>query len=142
MFIVTLVGEVDQEGVAQHRADAFAVRLVDGAVEVEPFDVAGEVEIVVPDETKGPAAQLEGDELVVVVPEGAEAPILRLDDGLPVVCGEAEGTELTTLETASGQRCSYAPEGGIAAGRRVLTVAFRGAGSGAISAESMLFEAA
>lgn len=142
LVIVTLVGVVSQEGAAQPRADAFAVRLVGGSVKIEPFDVAGEVEIVLPDETAGATATLDGDELVVVVPEGADAPILRLDDGPPVVCGQAEGTELTTLEETSGRRCSYSPEGGIDAGRRVLTVAFRGAGSGAISAESVLFEAA
>ena len=46
------------------------------------------------------------EELVFVVPSGAEAPVLRLDDGDTVVCGEAEGTELTDLE---GSPVSAAP---------------------------------
>lgn len=142
LLVVTLVGEVHQEGVAQHRADAFVVRLAGDAIEVEPFDVAGEVEVVVPDETAGTTAVVDGDELVVVVPEGAEAPVLRLDDGPSVVCGEDAGTELTTLDEAPGRRCAYSPEGGIEPGQRVLTVAFTATGSTAISAESVLFQAA
>ena len=142
VVIVTLVGDVEQEGTMQRRADAFAVRLVDGVAELEPFDVAGEVEVVVPDETAGPTQTVEDDELVIVVPQGAEAPTVRLDDGEAVVCGDAPGTELTDLEGAPGRRCSFSPAGGIPPGSRVLTVAFSTGDGGDISAESVLFQAA
>jgi hypothetical protein len=82
------------------------------------------------------------DELVVVIPRGVEAPIIRLDDGEALVCGEAEGTELEVLSEVPGQRCSYRPEGGIDPGHRVLTVAFASADGDEVSAESVLFTAA
>ena len=145
VVVVTLVGTVDQEGTRQRRADAFPVRVVHGEARLEPFAFAGELEIVVPapvtDGGTRPIVQVD-DELVVVVPRGVEAPVIRLDDGETLVCGQAEGTELTELEEAPGQRCSYQPEGGIAPGVRVLTVAFLSPDGTGISAEAVLFEAA
>jgi hypothetical protein len=145
VVVVTLVGTVEQEGSPQHRADAFPVRIVDGVARLETFAFAGELEIVVPEAVPyggtRPIVHAD-DELVVVVPRGVEAPRIRLDDGETLVCGEAEGTELTELETAPGQRCSYRPDGGIDAGERVFTVAFRSPDGTGISAESVLFEAA
>jgi hypothetical protein len=145
MVVVTLVGEVSQEGTMQQRADAFPVRMVDGAAQVEPFAFAGELEIVVPEpvpaDGKRPVVSSD-DALVVVVPRGVDAPTIRLDDGETLVCGESAGTELTELDGAPGQRCSYHPDGGIPAGKRVLTVAFLSPDGSGISAESVLFEAA
>ncbi len=83
-----------------------------------------------------------GEELVIVVPVDAAAPILRLDDGQTAVCGEAEGTELTTLDGASGQRCAFLAPGGLATGGHTLTVAFLGADGASITADSLRFEAA
>jgi hypothetical protein len=143
--VVTLVGTVQQEGSTHQRADAFPVRIVDGEVHLEPFAFAGELELVVPEGIPGdgerPAIEA-GDELVIVVPNGADAPILRLDDGQSVICGQAEGTELGPLDGVPGQRCSYQPEGGIDAGQHTLTAAFLGRDGASISAESLLFEAA
>jgi hypothetical protein len=145
LVVVTLVGTVQQEGSAQHRADAFPVRIVDGAAHIELYAFAGELEIVVPEpqpaEGERPLVHAD-DALVVVVPRGVEAPTIRLDDGEALVCGEAEGTELTELEDAPGQRCSYHPDGGIPAGDRVLTVAFVSPDGTGVAAESVLFEAA
>jgi hypothetical protein len=145
VVVVTLVGTVEQEGTRQHRADAFPVRVVHGVASLEPFAFAGELEIVVPEDVPagGTRPLVHGDdELVVVVPRGVEAPTIRLDDGDTLVCGEAEGTELTELDGAPGQRCTYHPEGGIDPGDRVLTVAFLSPDGTGISAESVLFEAA
>jgi hypothetical protein len=145
LVVVTLVGVVDQEGTTQHRADAFPVRIVDGAPHLEPFAFAGELEVVVPEPVPSggtrPVVRTD-DELVVVVPRGVDAPIIRLDDGDTMVCGEDDGTELTVLEGAPGQRCSYHPADGIRPGTRVLTVAFLSPDGSGISAESVLFEAA
>lgn len=145
LVVVTLVGEVHQEGTVQHRADAFPVRVSGGEAVVEPWAFAGELEIVVPHD-QAPAGELPvvdgDDELVVVIPRGVQAPTVRLDDGDAVVCGEADGTELAELEGAPGQRCSYRPEGGVPPGRRVLTVAFLSPDGDEVSAESVLFEAA
>jgi hypothetical protein len=145
VVVVTLVGTVDQEGGRQHRADAFPVRVVHGVARLEPFAFAGELEMVVPapvpDGGTRPIVEVD-DELVVVVPRGVDAPMIRLDDGQTLVCGEAEGTELTELEAAPGQRCSYHPDGGIEPGQRVFTVAFLSLDGTGISAESVLFEAA
>ncbi len=145
LVVVTLVGTIDQEGQRQHRADAFPVRIVDGQASVEPFAVAGELDFLVPEDVPADGTRpLVGrdDELAVVVPRGVVAPIIRLDDGDTLVCGDAEGTELTELTDAPGQRCSYHPEGGIEAGDRVLTVAFVSADGAGISAASVVFEAA
>lgn len=145
VVVVTLVGTIDQEGSRVHRADAFPVRVVDGVARLEPFAFAGELEVIVPapvpDGGTRPVVSSD-EELVVVVPRGVGAPMIRLDDGDTLVCGEAQGTELTQLETAPGQRCSYRPEGGIEPGERVLTVAFLSPDGTGISAESVLFEAA
>ena len=143
--VVTLVGTVDQEGAAQRRADAFPVRIVDGDAELEPFAYAGAIEMVVPEPAPadGEAAPVASDEeLVVVVPSDVEAPILRVDDGEAVVCGEVEGSELTDLEGADGQRCSYLPPDGLTEGEHTLTMAFVGADGSSISAGSVLFDAA
>lgn len=145
LAVVTLVGTVTVNGEQQHRADAFPVRVVDGEAHLEPFAFAGEMEVVVPgaapsDGTRPPVAS--GEALVIVVPSGAEAPVLRLDDGETVVCGMAEGTELTDLEDTPGQRCSYLPTEGIDEGEHTLTVAFLGPDGASISAASLLFDAA
>jgi len=144
--VVTLIGMLDIEGARERRANAFPVRLVDGEAVIEPFASAGALEIVVPEvvtEGRVPEPVSSGDELVVVVPSDAEAPILRLDDGEAVVCGQGEGTELADLEGSPGQRCSYLPpEGNMAAGEHTLTMAFVGPDGGSITAESMLFDAA
>ena len=143
--VVTLMGTVQQEGATHRRADAFPVRIVDGEVWLEPFAFAGDLELVVPEGGPGgeaPPTVDAGEELVIVVPSGAEAPVLRLDGGEPVICGRAEGTELTPLDGVPAQRCSYLPEGGISAGPHTFTAAFMGSDGASISAESLLFEAA
>jgi len=145
LAVVTLVGSIKVEGEQQRRADAFPVRVVDGEAHVEPFAFAGELEVVVPEDVpsdgdRPPVAS--GEELVIVVPSAADAPLLRLDDGDTVVCGQAEGTELVALEGTPGQRCSYLPVEGIDPGEHTLTVAFLGSDGASISAASLLFEAA
>lgn len=145
LAVVTLVGTIAAEGEQQHRADAFPVRVVDGEAHVEPFAFAGELEVVVPEDVpsdgdRPPVAS--GEELVIVVPSAADAPLLRLDDGDTVVCGQAEGTELVALEGTPAQRCSYLPVEGIDPGEHTLTVAFLGSDGASISAASLLFEAA
>jgi hypothetical protein len=143
--VVTLIGLVDHEGTEQRRADAFPVRIVEGEAVVEPFALAGAIEVVVPEATPAdgvPVPVEDDDELVVVIPSGVEAPILRVDDGDPVVCGDVEGSALTDLEGAEGQRCSYLPPDGLAAGEHTLTMAFVGPDGSSISAGSVLFDAA
>ena len=143
--VVTLVGTVDQEGLSERRAEAFPVRLIGGDAVLEPFALAGAIEVVVPavelpDDAPDTVEPDEG--LVVVVPSDADAPILRVDDGETLVCGEAEGSELTALEGTAGQRCSYHPPQGLVPGEHTLTMAFVGSDGSSISAESMLFDAA
>jgi hypothetical protein len=142
--VVTLVGMVEQEGVMEARADAFPVRLIDGDVILEPFASAGDLEVVVPEPTsEGDAEAIDvEEELVFVLPSGAEPPVLRIDGGDTVVCGEAAGTDLHDLEGSTGQRCSYLPEGGFAPGDHVVTVAFLDADGSSITADSLRFEAA
>jgi hypothetical protein len=53
-----------------------------------------------------------------------------------------EGSELTDLEGLDGQRCSYLPPEGLAAGEHTLTMAFVGSDGTSISAGSILFDAA
>ena len=77
-----------------------------------------------------------------MLPSGAEAPVLRLDGGDTVVCGEADGTELSDLDQSAGQRCAYLPEGGFEAGAHTVTIAFLGPDGDPITAESVRFEAA
>ncbi|MGH9084133.1 MAG: hypothetical protein ACRDYW_01655 [Acidimicrobiales bacterium] len=145
LLIVTLVGTVEQEGSRSRRAEAIPVRVVDGVAHLEPFAFAGELEVVVPGtppaEGSLPMVSTD-DELVVVVPRGVEAPTIRIDDGQTLVCGEAEGTDLTELEGSPGQRCSYRPHDGLKAGTRVLTVGFLSADGTGVSAEAVLFTAA
>jgi hypothetical protein len=143
--IVTLVGEVEVDGVLEPRADAFPIRVADGEVLLEAFAPAGSMELVVPeglDDLGDRAPMATDDEVVLVLPEGATAPVVRLDDGATVVCGEAPGTELTPLDGLPGQRCSYRPEAGVDPGQHTLTVAFVSADGTEISAESVLFDAA
>ncbi len=143
--VVTLVGMVEQEGVMQERADAFPVRLIDDDVIIEPFASAGELEVVIPEPTttEGDFEAMDADEeLVFLVPNGAEAPVLRVDGGDTVVCGEAAGTDLYDLEGSTGQRCSYLPEGGFEPGDHVVTVAFLGDDGASITAGSLRFDAA
>lgn len=145
LAVVTLVGTVTVEGEPQPRADAIPVRVLDGKAQLEPFAGAGDLEMVVPEgvlDGEGQPSVAAGEELVVVVPSGAEAPVLRLDDGATVVCGLTEGTELSTLEETPGQRCSYLPTEGISSGEHTFTVAFLSADGTEISAQSLLFEAA
>lgn len=144
LVVVTLVGSVEREGHTEHRADAFPVRVVDGEARVELYARAGELELVVPQPVGagGTRPVVEDDALIIVVPEGVEAPIVRLDEGDPLVCGETEGTELQSLGDAPGQRCELHPEGGIPAGDRVLTVAFLSPDRSRVTAQSVLFEAA
>jgi hypothetical protein len=140
--VVTLVGTIDQGGTTRRRAVAFPVRIVDGEAVLEPFASAGALEVVVPEAAADAPPVDAGQELVLVVPTDAEAPVLRLDDGEAVVCGKAEGSELTALEGSDGQRCSYLPPAGIRPGEHTLTMAFLGADGTSISAGSQLFEAA
>jgi hypothetical protein len=142
--VVTLVGMVEQEGVMQARADAFPVRLIDGDVVLEPFASAGDLEVVVPEAASDGDLEAIGvdEELVFVVPAAADAPVLRIDGGDTVVCGEAPGSDLYDLEGSSGQRCSYLPEGGFEPGDHVVTVAFLGADGTSVSAGSLRFDAA
>jgi hypothetical protein len=142
LVVVTLVGSVEQEGTVATRADAFPVRLDDDGAVIELYASAGVMEIVVPEDaapdgTRPPMAP--ADEIVLVVPEGAEPPLLRLDDGEVLVCGEAAGTELTDLEGASGQRCGFAPSEGLAPGDHVLTAAFASADGRLVTAHSASF---
>lgn len=143
LAVVTLVGVLEHEGTSQARADAFPVRIVDGEVALEPFAPAGALEVAVPEPAEDGTAPQVGtsEELVFVVPSGADAPVLRLDDGETVVCGEAEGTELGALDQEPGQRCAYRPEGGFDAGAHVVTVAFLGADGASMTAESLRFHA-
>jgi hypothetical protein len=145
LLIVTLVGTVEQEGSRSRRAEAIPVRVVGGVAHLEPFAFAGELEVVVPGTPQAagslPTVRTD-DELVVVVPRGVEAPTIRLDDGQTLVCGEAEGTDLTELDGSPGQRCSYRPHDGLKAGTRVLTVGFLSADGSGVSAEAVLFTAA
>lgn len=145
LVVVTLVGTVSQEGTSARRAVAVPVRLSDGSALLEPFAFAGELDVVVPaPRSSDGAPQVVGvdEALVVVVPRGAGAPIIRLDDGEALVCGDAPGTELVEVDGAAGRRCIYQPDGGIQPGERVLTIVLAAADGAGISAQSVLFEAA
>lgn len=145
MAMVTLIATVPTEGGTVHQVRAVPVRIDGDSVTVEPFAAAGPFEVVVPevDRDGEPTAPLAADEaLVIVVPTGADAPVLRLDDQEPIVCGEGPGTELTELEDVSGQRCAYLPRGGFTRGEHTLTMGFVGSRGTAISAQCVLFEAA
>ena len=148
--VVTPVGVADAVTLAvvtlssEGAVEAVPVRLAGDEVAVEPTAAAG-LELVVPaagadTEVAGPLAA--GDELLVVVPIGASPPLLRIDEGSVVVCGEADGSRLSTLDDGSAQRCAYLPPEGLTAGRHTLTVAFRAADRGSLAARSVLFDAA
>lgn len=140
LSVVTLVGPVEQEGARNVRADAFPVRRVDGGLRLELYASAGPVEVVVPGapvDDGTPATVAPGEELVVVVPEGARPPVLRIDDGTVVTCGQDAGT-FGALEGSPGQRCGYRPPT-LTAGDHVLTVAvWRGDGA-EVTAHSVRF---
>ena len=141
--VVTLLGTV---GGSEARADAFPVRIHDGDVVLEPFASAGDLEVVIPEPASDDGLSWEtvdtDEELVFVLPSDAKAPVLRIDGGEAVVCGQAEGTELGDLDQSSGQRCAYLPEKGFPAGPHTVTIAFLGPDEGSITAESIRFEAA
>jgi hypothetical protein len=132
--------------IADGRADAFPVRIDGGDVVVEPFASAGDLEVVIPEASSDDGLGWEsvgtGEELVFVLPGDAEAPVLQVDGGDTVVCGEADGSELGDLDQSSGQRCAYLPEGGFEPGAHTVTIAFLGPGGDSITAESIQFEAA
>jgi hypothetical protein len=144
--VVTLVGTVEQEGTTHERADAFPVRLVDGDVVLEPFASAGDLEVVIPEPAGDDGIGYEpvgaDEELVFVLPSDVEAPVLQMDGGDTVVCGDAGGTELSNLDQSDGQRCAYLPEGGFEAGAHTVTIAFLGPDGESITAESVRFQAA
>ena len=142
LVVVTLVGPVEQEGAVATRADAFPVRLDGDAGLIELYASAGVMEIVVPEDAAPDGARppmAPGDEIVLVVPGGVEPPLLRLDDGEVLVCGEAAGTELTDLDGASGQRCGFAPPEGLPPGDHVLTAVFASPDGRLVTAHSARF---
>jgi hypothetical protein len=145
LAVVTLIGAVEQEGTVEQRADAFPVRITDGKAVVEPFASAGVLEVVLPEpaDDEGTLLPMDADgELVFVVPAGVEAPVLQLDGGTTVVCGQADGTELGGIDGYPGQRCAYDPEGDLELGAHTVTVAFLGSDGTEITAETMRFDAA
>lgn|GEM_PF-3462066 len=140
--LVTLVGTVPQEGTTSHRADTFPVRIGEGGAVLELHGSAGVMEIVVPDdpaEDGTPASVAADEQLVLVVPDGVAAPVLRVDDGPLVVCGEDPGTELTDLEGTSARRCGFEPPDGLSAGDHVLIAAFTSPDGASITAHSVAF---
>jgi hypothetical protein len=140
MAVVTLVGTLVVDGELELRADVFPVRIDDDEVQIEPAADGTAVELVAPAAIDGELGPT--DEVIVVVPTDAAAPVLRLDDSQAVVCGEVDGTELTVLEDAPGIRCSYQPVEPLASGDHTLTVAYQGADDGVVAARSVVFEAA
>ena len=144
--VVTLIGTVEQEGAPEPRADAVpgphrrrrggprALRLGRRPRGGGPGAARRG--------RRRPAAVGTDEELVFVLPSDAEAPVLRIDGGDTVICGEADGTELSDLDQAAGQRCAYLPEGGFAAGPHTVTIAFLGPDGDSITAESVQFDAA
>ena len=140
MAVVTLVGTLIVDGEPELRADVFPVRIDDDEVQIEPAADATAVELVAPAAIDGELGST--GEVIIVVPTEAAAPVLRVDDGQAVVCGQADGTELTVLEDAPGKRCSYQPAEPLARGDHTLTVAYQGADDGAVAARSVVFEAA
>ncbi len=134
--VVTLIGASG--------AQAYAVRLTDDGAEVVPTDRAGTIEHVSPepvDDDGTPATVSTSDDVVVVLPAGAAAPVLRIDDGTPVICGEAAGTHFAAMDGMDRQRCAWTPEA-LSPGAHTLTVAFLDADGSSISADSVAFQAA
>lgn len=145
LAVVTLLGTLAPEGETPLSAAAVPVRLIDGVAWIEPFADAGAMEVVAPAAAANDDQHLAmavADEVVIVVPTDVDAPVLRLDDGDPVVCGEADGTRLTALDDTPGQRCAYSPPKGMSRGEHTLTMACVGPGASSISARSLVFEAA
>jgi hypothetical protein len=144
--VVTLVGTVEREGTSQVGAEAFPVLIADGDVVVEPFASAGALEVVIPEPASEDALGWEPvgteEELVFVLPGSAEAPVLQIDGGDTVICGQAPGSEFGELDQSDGQRCAYLPDGGFSAGDHTVTIAFRGPDGRSITAEAIRFRAA
>lgn len=144
IVVVTLVGMVEQEGVSNLRADAFPVRIVDGeaTLDLDPF--SSELEFVVPEPMSdgGTRPTVTDGSLVIVVPEDAAAPAVRLDSGDVFVCGQAGGTELTPLDGGYGQRCEFTPPAGLEPGFHVFTAAYLSSDGTDVTAQSVVFEAA
>jgi len=140
MAVVTLVGTLIIDGEPQLRADVFPVRIDDDEVQIEPAGDATGVELVAPAAIDGELGST--DEVIIVVPTEAAETVLRLDDGRAVVCGQADGTELTVLEDAPGKRCGYRPAEPLAPGDHTLTVAYQGSDDDTVEARSVVFEAA
>ena len=115
LVVVTLVGTVDQEGSPQHRADAFPVRVVDGVARSSPsrspVSWRSWCRSRVPDGGRPPVVHCRRRA------GGRRAPRRRRSDDPPRRRSDARlrrgraGTELTQLEDAPGQRCSYRPDG-------------------------------
>jgi hypothetical protein len=135
LAVVTLIGAAGTE--------TYAVRLTDDGAEVVPEDTAGSIELVTPGPVDdGTLATVDrGDDLVVVLPAGASAPVLRIDDGTPVICGEADGTHFAAMDDVDRARCAWSPTS-LAPGAHTLTVAFTDTDGAAISADSVAFQAA
>ena len=77
-----------------------------------------------------------------MLPGDAEAPVLRIDGGDTVICGEAEGSEFGALDQSDGQRCAFLPAGGFEVGAHTVTIAFLGSDGASITAESIQFAVA
>jgi hypothetical protein len=145
LAVVTLVGSIDLPSGPERRADAFPVRIEGDEIHLEPFALLGGLELVTPEAPAGEttaAPVSTGDELLVVVPAGADAPVLHLDDGAPVVCGKSDGSELTTMDATPAQRCAWTPPGGHDPRAHTHTVAFLGSDGSSMGARSVLFDAA
>lgn len=141
--IVTLVGMVEQEGVKNMRADAFPVRITGDKAELHLSPVSAGIEFVSPDTlSNGAYPKVTDDSLVVVVPAEASAPILRLDEGDLLFCGDSPDTELTELSDGYGQRCELQPKDGLPDGVHVLTAAYMSDDGSGVTAQSVVFEAA
>lgn len=142
LVLVTLVGAVPQEGTASPWTDTFPVRTSGDAAVLELHASAGVMEIVVPEdpaEDGTPASMAADEALVLVVPDGVPAPVLRIDDGPVLVCGESPGTELTDLEGTPARRCQLSPAAGLRAGDHVLIAAVTSADGTSVTAQSATF---
>jgi len=139
--VATLVGPSGEVG-----GDALPIRIEDGDVVLEPFASAGALEVVVPEAASDDGTAWDtvgtGEELVFVLPSDVDAPVLQVDGGDTVICGEADGSEFGDLDQSSGQRCAYLPEGGFEPGDHTVTIAFLGPGGDSITARSIHFQAA
>lgn len=141
LAVVTLTRTAEVDGRREDRVTALAVRIAGADVYVEPwaFSDPDQLEVVVPAGADDLGA---GDALVVVVPDDAEPPVVRLDDGEALICGVAEDAELVALDGLPGRRCSYLPAAGIEAGAHTLTVAFWTADGASVVARAVTFSVA